>query len=88
MSNKGEPPCLGCKDAKPERTRRGKNHRKNWQKLRERGIAGIDILADGSLASTPIVTGVAMKSAGDRGVRVVFDRVPMAGTETDSASGF
>ena len=74
MANKGEPPCLGCKDAKPDRKRRGKNHRKNWQKLRERGIAGIDTLPDGSLASTPIVAGVAMKSAGDRGVRVVFEQ--------------
>ena len=84
MTTKGEPPCLGCKDGKPERNRRGKNHRKNWQKLRERGIAGIDTLADGSLASTPVVAGGAMKSAGDRGIRVVFDRTLISAADPDT----
>lgn len=45
-----EPPCIGC-DGKAERKRRGKNQKKRWERLRERGVMGIDTLDGGGLVS-------------------------------------
>lgn len=47
-----EPPCIGCKGG-TDRRRQGAGHKKRWERFRERGIAGIDTLADGSLVSAP-----------------------------------
>lgn len=67
---KSEPPCLGCKDAKPDRSRQGSSYRKRWNKFRERGVSGIDTLEGGGLVSAP----VAVKSLGAWGNRVIFSQ--------------
>lgn len=45
-----EPPCIGC-DGKAERKKRGADQKKRWEKLRERGVMGIDTLDGGGLVS-------------------------------------
>lgn len=63
-----EPPCLGCKGNKPERSRRGSSQKKRWEKLRESGVSGINTLEGGGLTSAPI----AVKRLEKWGFRAIF----------------
>ena len=47
------PPCIGCKES-AERTKRGRSQRKRWEKLRERGVVGIETMPNGGLVSAPV----------------------------------